>query len=266
MPDEMKQKFRDFQGLAVTIRFDDGAVELEAAGDATAAGAAGLLSTGGTADVVSSLPADTAAVLSLGFADGWFGDLMDQFAPALGAGSADELMQDLSDMTGLDLPEDAETLTGDSLAVVLGAGFDPETFASSEDGSDVPVAVKIKGDPDEIESVLDKLREMAGPGAAVLESDSDGDTIVIGPNPDYRSDLLEDGGLGDAEAFKDAVREADKAQTVLFVDVNELEDAVQDLAGSDEELFDNLEPIAAFGMSGWVDDDVAHAVIRVTTD
>jgi hypothetical protein len=115
--------------------------------------------------------------------------------------------------------------------------------------------------------VLDKLREMAGPDAGVLESDADGDTIVIGPNADYRSEVLEDGGLGDNDVFKDVVREADQAHTVLFVNVNEFEDAINDAVGeSDEELIDNLEPVAGFGITGWVDDGVTHAVVRLTTD
>ncbi len=176
-------------------------------------------------------------------------------------------MAELSDMTGLDLPGDAETLAGDSAAVVLGSDFDPEAFFGSEDGSDIPVAIKIQGDPDEIEGVLDKLRDLAGPDAAVLESDKDGDTIVIGPNADYRAEVLKDGGLGDDDVFQDVVREADQAHTVLFVNVNELEDAIKDVAGeSDAELVENLEPIAGFGVTGWVDGDVAHAVARLTTD
>lgn len=262
--EEMAQRFRDFQGLAITVRFADGAVEIESAGDASA-GFSGVLSAGGTADVVESLPADTGAVLGVGFADGWFGDLVDQIAPQLGQGSAEDLMAQMSDLTGLDLPEDAETLAGDSAALVVGSDVDLDTLFESEDGSDIPVGLKVKGDPDEIDSVLDKLREAAGPGAAVLESDSEGDTVAIGPNPDYRASLLEDGGLGDEDVFKDAVRDADKAQTILFVNLDSLEDVVRD-ADAPQELVENLEPIAGFGVSGWVDDDVAHAVVRLTTD
>jgi hypothetical protein len=262
---DLEKKLRDFGGMAVTVRFDDGAIELETAGDA-GIGIPGLSASGATADVVQSLPADTGAVFGLGFADGWFGDLVDHVAPYTGS-DADELMAQLSDMTGLDLPGDAETLAGDSAAVVLGSDFDPEAFFGSEDGSDIPVAIKIQGDPDEIEGVLDKLRDMAGPDAAVLESDRDGDTIVIGPNADYRAEVLKDGGLGDDDVFQDVVREADQAHTVLFVNVNELEDAIKDVAGeSDAELVENLEPIAGFGVTGWVDGDVAHAVARLTTD
>ncbi len=263
--EDLAQKLRDFQGMAVTVRFDDGAIELEAAGDSSVA-IPGVLTAGGTADVVESLPADTGAVLGVGFADGWCGDLVDYVAPYTGQ-DADELMAELSDMTGLDLPADAETLAGDSAALALGSDFDPDAFYSSSDGSDVPVAVKVKGDPDEIESVLDKLREMAGPEANVLESDADGDTIVIGPNADYRTQVLGDGGLGGNDVFQDVVREADQAQTVLFVNVNEFEDAIEkSMADDDDDFFENLEPISGFGVSAWVEGGVAHSVARLTTD
>ena len=266
MSDDLKAQFRDFKGVAATLRFDDGAIEFETAGDANLSGQFLLTSGGASAEVVKTLPADTAAAYGLGFADGWFGDIIDTFASYSGE-SPEDLLSELSDMTGLDLPADAETLAGDSAALALGSDFDPDVFFSSDDGSDIPIAVKIKGDPDEIEKVLDKLREMAGPDANVLESDADGDTIVIGPNSDYRSDVLEDGGLGDNDVFQDVVREADKAQTVLFVNVDEFEDVIADAAGdSDQEFIDNLKPVSGFGVTGWVDGDTAHAVVRLTTD
>jgi len=263
--DDLKAKLRDFKGMAATLRFDDGAIELEVAGDSTLGGGA-LVTGGGTADVVSSLPSDTGAVLGLGFKEGWFGDVLDYVAPYTGS-TPEELESELSDMTGLDLPADAETLAGDSAALVLGSDFDVDSFFGSPDGSDIPIAVKIQGDPDEIEKVLEKLRAQAGPDAGALESDKDGDTIVIGPNSDFRDKLLEDGGLGDSDVFKDVVREADKAQVVLFVNVNEFEDAIADAAGgSDDDLIDNLKPVSGFGVTQWQDDGVTHAVIRLATD
>jgi len=262
--DDLKDKLRNFKGMAATIRFNDGAVELEVAGDNSLGGKA-FLSGGGTADVVSSLPSDTGAVLGLGFKAGWFSDIVDYVAPYVGE-DPDELMSDLSDQTGLDFPGDAETLAGDSAALVLGSDFDPDSFFNSDDGSDIPIALKIKGDPDKIDKVLDKLRDTAGPQANVLESDADGETIVIGPNADFRDHVLKDGGLGDNPVFKDAVRESDKAQTVLFIDVDEFQDAIENAAGeSDQEFVDNLKPVSGFGITAWVDDDVSHAVMRLTT-
>ena len=173
----------------------------------------------------------------------------------------------LSDMTGLDLPDDAETLAGDSAALALGSDFDPTSFFGSPDGSDVPVAVKIKGDPDEIEKVLDKLREMAGPDAGVLDSDSDGDTIVIGPNADYRAEVLEDGDLGDNDVFKDVVREADQAPARSCSSTStSSRTRSRTRRPRTTRFLDNLEPISGFGITGWVDDDVTHAVVRLTTN
>ena len=63
------------------------------------------------------------------------------------------------------------------------------------------------------------------------------------------------------------MREADKAQTVLFVNVDEFEDAIADAVGdSDQEFIDNLKPVSGFGVTGWVDGDTAHGVLRLTTD
>jgi hypothetical protein len=264
--DDLKEQLRDFQGMAITVRFDDGAVEMESAGDSSVP-ALTMLSGGGTADVVKSLPADTGAVLGVGFADGWFGDLVDYLAPYVGSESSDELMSELSDATGLDLPGDAEALAGDSAALVLGSDFDPSTAFASDDGSDVPIALKIQGDADEIQGVLDKLREMAGPDDYVLDSDADGDTVVVGPNADFRKEVLGDGGLGDDDVFKDVIREADDASAIVFVNVNEFEDALQDAMGDgDEEFLDNIKPVSGIGAESWVDDDVAHGIVRITTD
>ena len=54
---------------------------------------------------------------------------------------------------------------------------------------------------------------------------------------------------------------------MLFVNINELEDLIEEGMGEfDEEFVDNLKPVSGFGISGYVDDDVAHTVMRLTTD
>ena len=89
---------------------------------------------------------------------------------------------------------------------------------------------------------------------------------MIGPNGDYRAEVLKDGGLGDNDVFKDVVRESDRASSILFVNVNEFEDAIKDAAGDDDEIVENIEPISGFGITSWIDDGTAHAVVRLTTD
>ena len=88
---------------------------------------------------------------------------------------------------------------------------------------------------------------------------------MIGPNTDYLSELLDDGELGDSETFQDVVRD-DGASSVFFVDFDAGDDWLADLAGDDAEFRDNLDPLAGLGITGWDDDGVAHAVVRLTTD
>jgi hypothetical protein len=266
--DELTQKMQDFKGMAGVLRFDDGSIELEFAADGEVAGN-NLLASDAGGDTISSLPKDTAAAIGVGFSEGWFRDLLEIYAPYLGGGEdLDTLLEEIEAETGLVLPDDIETLFGESAALALGADFDPERVFESSDGSDIPVALKIDGDPDEIEAVLEKLRAQLPPGETlVLDSDSEGDTVVVGPNEDFRKEMLADDGLGDDEVFKDVVREVDDAAVVLFVNINELQELVEESIGEfDQEFVDNLEPVSGFGISGYVDGEVAHTVMRLTTD
>ena len=61
--------------------------------------------------------------------------------------------------------------------------------------------------------MLTRLVETLGRSdARSLGNDADGDMVAIGPNPDYRGQLLEDGDLGDSDVFQNVVREADERQ------------------------------------------------------
>ncbi|MDP2775539.1 MAG: hypothetical protein Q8O61_18445, partial [Nocardioides sp.] len=205
------------------------------------------------------------------FEEGWFDELI-EYATSFGGTEMDidEMIAEAEAELGLSLPEDAETLAGESMTLAVSSDFDPETFFNSADGSDVPVAMKIKGDADGIESVLAKMVSSLSaedPDAAtVMGSDSEGDYVVVGPNADYRAELLEDGGLGDTDTFQDVVREAGDAGSILFVNFDAGEGWLANLAGDDHEVQENLEPLAGLGLSGWEDDGVGHSVLRITTD
>jgi len=267
MPSEMSDALKDFKGMAATVRFNDGALELELAGDAGAA-RQGMSVTDRGGDVVATLPQDTAVAIGVGFGDGWFTKMVDRMASYSGGQtSAADLMSELSNSSGLDLPGDAETLAGDSLAVSLGSNFDPETFFNSSDGSDVPVAAKVKGDPAAIDDVLQKLRRQLGTQASTtLGSNSSGDMVAIGPNADYRSQVLENGTLGDSAVYNDVVREADKAGALVYVNFQAGDGWLTKLAGGDQKTADNLKPLEGLGISAWNDGDTSHAVLRLTTN
>lgn len=260
--EEITAALEDFQGMAATLRFDDGSLELEVAADPGKSQDALDADRGG--DVLATLPDDTAAAIGMGFAEGWFGDLLDQASGQLGGMSSDELLDEMAAQTGLDLPGDVETLMGESAALSLGGDFDLERFVNSDDGSDVPIGLKVQGDPDEIESVLDKMRPQMGSASSIVDSDSDGDLIAIGPDADYRERLLGDGDLGDSEVFENVVREADDAAAVLFVNFD-AGDWLTSIAEEDPEVAENLKPLQGLGVSTWLEDDASHLVLRLTT-
>ena len=256
-----------FDGAAMTARFADGGLEVEMATD-TAGGRTWTAEGDQGGAAVSALPSDTAAALGIGFEPGWVGGLLDALreSPDLGPDLDGGLAQ-LEQLTGLQVPEDVETLFGDSAALSLGGDLDLNALAAGPGGSGVPVALSVQGDPAEVERVLETLRRAAGPGAAgVLASRSEGDTVVVGPDAAYRADVLGSGGLGDSDTFTDVVPDAERASAVLYVDVDAFDTLVAQASAGDPEAAQNLEPLAAIGAAGWVDGDVSHARLRITTD
>ena len=269
LPEEAAQAFEDFGGLAVTLRFDDGSLELEMAGDTTTAGLGSLTTSDAGAEAISTLPEDTAAAMGIGFEPGWVDDLLDYIDSASGGNlGIDEFLAQAEDELDLTLPEDAETLFGDSVAIAVGSDFDPEAFFGAGDGTlDLPIGAKIKGDPDAIQEVLDKVRATAptAEDAEIFSSDSDDDYIVIGPDRDYLSELLGDGGLDDTDTFQDVVREDDPS-SIFFINFDAGDNWLAGLAGDDAEIRENLEPLDGLGITAWEDDGVGHSVLRITTD
>lgn len=265
-PDSATRALEDFGGLAATLRFDGAGLELEMAADAEGQTGTFAGSDDGTA-MVRSLPADTVAAAGFGLRDGWFSALVDQLAAPTGM-SPDRLVAQMERESGLDLPADAETLAGDSLALAVGSGFDARTFFSSDSPAGLPIGLKVHGDGPGIERVLDKVRAKVRPGSAeaeLLASSQEGDVVAVGPSEDYRTELLDDGGLGAAEAFRDVVRESDRASGIVYVSF----DAggwLDGLAEDDPDAAANLRPLQALGMSTWLDGTTGHAVLRLTTD
>lgn len=260
MQGELEAQLRDFAGAAAIVRFEDGGVQLHFA-TAQAKGMSEADAT--TKALVENLPGDTAALIAMAFPKPLIATMLDSISSMTGAEGGDfEAL--VKDWTGLDVPEDIETLFGDAIGLVVGGDLDPAVFFSGNpDG--LPVAVKIKGDPDRVDAVLEKLRALAGPD--LLASDADGDSIVIGPNAQFREKVLDGGDLSKNKVFADVVPEADKALMVTYINVDELEDAIADMAdGEDQEVLDNIKVLSGLGFSAWIEGDVAHGMMRIGTN
>jgi len=264
VPEELTKALEDFQGMAATLRFDDGALEFEVAGSA-GDNQMQLFATDRGDDVITTLPEETAAALGFGFAEGWVSAAFEQAANASGGElTVEDMEAELEASTGLTVA-DIETLAGESAAISLGSDIDAETFFSSSDGSDVPVGAKVQGDTDGIQDVLATIAESMGSDATFVGNDAEGDMIAVGPNPDYRGQLLEDGGLGDSDIYQNVVRESGDANAIVFINFD-AGDWLTSLAEGDQEAADNLEPLEGLGFSSWTDDGASHVVLRLTTN
>ncbi|MBS43142.1 MAG: hypothetical protein CMH83_08300 [Nocardioides sp.] len=273
----IEQALGDFDGAALTVRFDGGALEVESAfsGGAGLAGAltgGSLLGSGGDAyTTVGSLPADTVLAYGLGHEPGWVEQLVGQFGAMSGLGEddLDQAFAEAEAELGISVPEDLETLLGESVAVSLGDVSDLDLDALATDPTGLPLTVKVQGDAEEIDGVLDTLlaNPALGPDAALVQRASDDDTVVVGFDEARAESMLDDGGLGDSDVFRSAVPDAEGATGIFFADLGAVDPLLDQLADAGEpELADNLRPLEAIGMSSSDDDGVTHGLLRVTTD
>ena len=267
VPEELQQMIDDFDGMAATVRFDDGAVEIEYAMSNYQPDMTKFIDSQNGADMVAGLPDDTVAAFGMSLEEGWAGAMLDYVKRNLPEDSAtiDEQLAQFESETGLAFPEDVETLLGEGVTVSLGSGLDPDAVANGGPG-EVPVGIRIDGDADEIQAVLDKIAAQAGPEMAEFMQVTEGDGYaVLALEEGYRGELEGGGSLGDSAAYSEVV-ESDVAQSLLFVNFNADDDWLVRLSGDSPEVSKNLEPLSAFGVSGWVDDDVVHGLLKVTTD
>jgi hypothetical protein len=267
VPEELQQMIDDFDGMAATVRFDDGAVEIEYAMSNYQPDMTKFLDSQNGADMVAGLPDDTVAAFGMSLEEGWADAMLDYVKRNLPEDSAtiDEQLAQFESETGLAFPEDVETLLGEGVTVSLGSGLDPDAVANGGPG-EVPVGIRIDGDADEIQAVLDKIAAQAGPEMAEFMQVTEGDGYaVLALQDGYRGELEGGGSLGDSAAYAEVV-ESDDAQSLLFVNFNADDDWLVRLTGDSPEVSKNLEPLSAFGVSGWVDDDVVHGLVKVTTD
>jgi hypothetical protein len=256
-----KDALKHFRGLAGTVRFSGGGMELAVAGG-------GVDQLQGLATVgpdVGDLPSDTAAVLGFGVGKDYAKQLVETFT-----GLAD--LTSLEDQTGLDLPQDLQTLLGSAVTVSLG-GHAPHSLSDLKGPEDVPAGVVLHGDPDQIQAVITKLEQHFGVQLSDVPIDVQGSghklALSIGG---YGQELLEDGGLGSTSGFRDAVPEADKAGAILYVDFDSpwrdaLARELTKEGGTSAADFDaNTKPLHSLGLSSWADGDTVHGLLKITAD
>jgi hypothetical protein len=173
--------------------------------------------------------------------------------------------------TGLQLPEDLETLLGTGLSVSVDGNANLRSIADSPDPTTIPAGIRIQGDPDKIARIVTKLKRTAGPDADMVKVRTGDGTVAIGLDREYVDTLAKPGGLGAVVAFQDVVPNADRASGVFYVNfdagrgwADELADLLSD---GDPQVKANIAPLDALGVSSWQDaDQVQHGLLRLSTD
>ena len=270
VPEELQELIDQFDGAAATVRFDDGAVEVEYAMSNWQEDMTKYLESDAGVDMVGSLPDDTLAAMGFGLNEGWANALLDYVKTSVPeeAATIDEQLAQFESETGLAFPEDVETLLGEGMTISLGSGVDPDAITNGGPG-EIPAGIRIKGDADEIQAVLDKVSDLAGPEAAEFLQVTEGDGYaVIALSDDYRGTLESGGDLAGTDDYA-KVTDGGDAQSVFYVNFDADDDwlvRISDDLGGGAEVADNLAPLSAFGVSGWVDGDVVHGMLKLTTD
>ncbi|MBW8750014.1 MAG: DUF3352 domain-containing protein [Propionibacteriales bacterium] len=260
-----KDALKDFDGLAGTVRFAGGGMELSVAGG----GVSQLSDLATVGKDFGELPADTAVALGIGIPDDYAKKTLEQ----MGSGG-DDFVTEAEKQAGLTLPEDLQTLLGRSVIASLG-GDAPGSLDDIKSPDDVPAGVLIHGDADKIKQIIataeDHLDMHLSDIPLVVEGSDD--KVAIATSSSYADDLLKSGGLGSQSRFRDAVPDSDRAAGILFVDFDSpWGDTVADMVGSDEsqsagdEVRHNIAPLRALGFNTWEDGDVSHALLKITTN
>ncbi|HET8615093.1 MAG TPA: DUF3352 domain-containing protein [Actinomycetales bacterium] len=237
----------DLQGRYVAaVRFDG--PNLELAGHAEGVDLPALK---GEADI-ASLPQDTLVALGIGDAgaavtSAW--QRLDDTASALGAGLDDQVSA-IESTYGITLPDDLVKAVGDQLTVAVGKGSTPQ------------VAVRVTGSQDSVERLLAAVEQASGSAVATAKS---GDATVIATDDAYAKAVADGKGLGGSDRFKDAVANADGAQTALFVDIAGLVSTYGDQLGMDAKARDEIKPLSALGLAVHQDGKTMDFSVRLST-
>ena len=266
VPPELEQMIADFDGMAATVRFDDGSVEVEYAVSNYQPDLAKYLDSDEGATMVGDLPDDTVAAMGFSLKEGWAQAMVDYFKSALpeDASSIDDGIAQMESETGMSFPEDVETLLGEGVTLSVGSGIDPDAISNGGPG-EIPAGLTIKGDADEIQAVLDKLKAQMPPEVADYMQVTEGDGYaVLALKDDYRDKLASGGDLGGSDDYADVV-DGD-AQSVFFLNFDADDDWLVRMTKDMPEVSENLEPLSAFGVSSWLDGDVMHGQVKLTTD
>ncbi|AYY14378.1 DUF3352 domain-containing protein [Actinobacteria bacterium YIM 96077] len=254
-----------YRSIAMTVRFDDEYAEIVTA--ATGDLYKELPGGGVRADV----PEDT--TMMFGFVNGnqYLQDNWEFLTESAGEEMA--MMENMVTAMGLSLPEDLGTMLGDNLLVAVDANnLDLDALTRFGDMESLRFGMRVDGDPDAVSDVWSTLEEMAAMSGDSLDDvplTTTDDGYVIASDDAYAGELTEGGTLGETDSYNTAVKDADDAHAVMYLDAGVLtEELTSQLTaeGVEPEIIESIQAIQAFGYSAHLYDGYTEATFRIITD
>lgn len=244
--------------VAAAVRLGDDYIEIHGLAHGQDVGIAG----GNSAQLVTQLPDTTAIALGVEHGDQWvesFWNTLSELDPNLTEQARAE-----AESIGLTLPQDAQTIVGDSLAISIGAniveGFDYYSEVEPE------IALKVSTeDPERVRTILADVLGAPLDGSNGFHFESDATTYTVGGSQSYVSTVAAGGNLGGTSLFQAAVPHADGAAVIGFVDLNAFEAELLSTT-SDPNGRAIIQDIGAIGFSASVDGDTSEFTLRIVAD
>lgn len=225
------------------LRFDGPTLELVGRGT-------GMAESGvsGDANGVAALPADTVAAFGLSGGR----DYIERMWAQLEKAELTDVFASMTEETGLSLPGDLQTLLGGSFTLAFGG-------MSAQEAPEL--AIVTDSAEAEVTTLVGKLEPFFGGPFSVKAGTG---RTVIALEDDYAETVATGKGLGEEEAFKDAVPEADSASAVVYADIAGLVE--QFGADMPEEERKVAEVFKSVGVSSVTKGTESEFLMRLTTN
>ncbi|MBW8172115.1 DUF3352 domain-containing protein [Ornithinimicrobium sp. Arc0846-15] len=233
---------------AMTIRFGDDYLEMYGV---TVGVDSPVDLSGDSAHLIGDLPDDTSFALGVENGDVLANHAWDQFATSF-PDEAQSLVDEAA-YEGFELPRDIATVFGNSMTISGGPSVGTQFDEMANDGTSGTVDLGYQADTD-----VERLNELwfaltAGQDVSPVVVGDDGDVWRMTGGQPYLDQLADGGSLTGSDVFETAVPEAEDAQFVAFVNIDNFESMYLDEVPAEGRSA--IESIAAVGMTSQLSED-----------
>jgi len=219
--------------MAAALKFDSSYVELKgiARGDQSV-----KVDGADAGELIGQLPDTTAGAIAVSGGENLVDTMWKQLEKASNS-NIQEMTEEITEETGLRLPDDLKSLLGKNLAVAI----------DKDAGNGPKIAARMETDPAKAEPVVEKLTTLLRRKASAnipIETAKDGDSLVVATDQSYAEQVLKGGNLGATDNFKQALPDTKGAVTIGYLDF--------EAAGSLSKRFSSDKDLSALRSGGYV--------------